>query len=169
MEIIDYSSKYNEDIKDLLVELQEYITNIDKEKYNILTDEYREKYFEKTMDEVNNHEGKIFLAKESETIVGLIIGVINNEDEKTYDFTAPKRGRVIELVVSHKCRSKGIGKQLLNKMESYFKDVGCKGVLIDVFAYNENAQNFYYKNGYFNRNIVIMKKIWGLVTINKKM
>lgn len=49
LKIIDYSSKYNEDIKDLLVELQEYITKMDREKYNILTDEYREKYFEKRL------------------------------------------------------------------------------------------------------------------------
>lgn len=159
MEIIDYSKEYDEDIKDLLVELQEHIVSIDREEYNILTPEYREKYFEKTMDEVNKYEGKIFLAKDNDLIVGLIIGLINNEDEKTYDFTAPKRGRVIELVVSSKCRSNGIGHSLLEKMEDYFKSVGCHGVLIDVFAYNENAQKFYYKNGYFNRNIEVMKKI----------
>ena len=159
MKIIDYSNQYDEDIKDLLVELQEYIVEIDKEKYNILTDEYREKYFNKTMNKVNKNEGKIYLAKEEDTIVGLIVGIINNEDEKTYDFSAPKRGRIIELIVSNKCRSKGIGKQLLKKMENYFKTNGCKGILIDVFAYNESAQRFYYKNGYFNRNIEMMKKI----------
>lgn len=159
LEIINYSNKYNEAIKDLLVELQEYIAEIDKEKYNILTNEYREKYFEKTMNEVNKYEGKIFLATENEKVIGLIVGLINNEEESTYDFKAPKRGRVTELVVSKECRSNGIGKQLLDKMEKYFKEVGCKGVLIDVFAYNENAQKFYYKNGYFNRNIEVMKKI----------
>lgn len=159
LEIINYSNKYNESIKDLLVELQEYIAEIDKEKYNILTNEYREKYFEKTMNEVNKYEGKIFLAIENEKVIGLIVGLINNEEESTYDFKAPKRGRVTELVVSKECRSNGIGKQLLDKMEKYFKEVGCKGVLIDVFAYNENAQKFYYKNGYFNRNIEVMKKI----------
>lgn len=159
LEIINYSNKYNEAIKDLLVELQEYIAEIDKEKYNILTNEYREKYFEKTMNEVNKYEGKIFLAIENEKVIGLIVGLINNEEESTYDFKAPKRGRVTELVVSKKCRSNGIGKQLLDKMEKHFKEVGCKGVLIDVFAYNENAQKFYYKNGYFNRNIEVMKKI----------
>ena len=157
--IINYSNKYNESIKDLLVELQEYIAEIDKEKYNILTNEYREKYFKKTMDEVNKYEGKIFLAIENEKIIGLIVGLINNEEETTYDFKTPKRGRVTELVVSKECRSNGIGKQLLDKMEKYFKEVGCKGVLIDVFAYNENAQKFYYKNGYFNRNVEVMKKI----------
>lgn len=159
MEIINYSNKYNESIKDLLVELQEYISALDREKYNILTNNYREKYFEKTMNEVNKYEGKIFLAIDNEKVIGLIIGLINNEEENTYDFKAPKRGRITELVVSKECRSNGIGKQLLNKMEIYFKEVGCQGVLIDVFAYNENAQNFYYKNGYFNRNIEVMKKI----------
>ena len=44
-------------------------------------------------------------------------------------------------------------------MEEYFKSVECKAVLIDVFGYNLNAQNFYSKNGYKNRNIEIMKKI----------
>ena len=33
-------------------------------------------------------------------------------------------------------------------MEKYFKKVGCKGILIDVFVYNEKAQTFYYKNNY---------------------
>ncbi len=159
LKIINYSNRYDESIKDLLIELQEYIADIDREKYNILTDEYREKYFEKTMNEVKKCDGKIFLAVESEKVIGMIAGIINNEDESTYDFKVPKRGRVTELVVSKKCRSNGIGKQLLNKMESYFKEVGCKGILIDVFAYNENAQKFYEKNGYFNRNIEVMKKI----------
>ena len=56
MEIIDYSSKYDEDIKNLLVELQEHIVEIDREKYNILTLDYREKYFEKTINEVNKYK-----------------------------------------------------------------------------------------------------------------
>ena len=159
LKIVDYSSKYNEDIKDLLVELQEYIANLDREKYNILTNEYREKYFEKTLDEVNKYEGKIFLAMEEEKAIGIIVGLINNEDESTYDFKAPKRGRVTELIVSKQWQSNGVGKQLLDKMERYFKSVGCQGILIDVFAYNENSQIFYYKNVYFNRNIEVMKKI----------
>ena len=72
LEIINYSNKYNESIKDLLVELQEYIAEIDKEKYNILTNEYREKYLKKMMDEVNKYEGKIFLAIENKKVIRLI-------------------------------------------------------------------------------------------------
>ncbi len=159
MEIVDYSECYAESVKDLLVELQAYIASLDREKYNILTDDFREKYFKKTMGEVRRHEGKILLAKEQEQIVGLIVGVINNASEASYCFCAPKRGRVTELVVSEQYRQGGIGKALLGKMEEYFKTVGCESVLIDVFAYNTYAQNFYDGNGYFSRSIEMMKQI----------
>lgn len=71
--IIEYDSMYDEDIKDLLVELQKHISDIDKEGYNILTDDYRDLYFKKTLEEIEAWKGKIFLYKEDERIVGLII------------------------------------------------------------------------------------------------
>lgn len=159
MKIIEYNKKYDEEIKDLLFELQEYIASIDKEHYNIITDEYRELEFEKTIKEVNDFEGKIFLAAEDGKIVGVIVGIINNNEQSNYEFKAPKRGRITELIVSNKCRSKGIGKQLVTTMENYFKSVGCKAILIEVFAYNEKAKNFYYKNNYSDRNLEVMKHI----------
>ena len=33
MKIIEYNKKYDEDIKDLLVELEEYIVSIDEDQY----------------------------------------------------------------------------------------------------------------------------------------
>ena len=159
MKIIEYNPKYDEQIKILLVELQSYITKIDEDKYNIITNEFKEKYIQKTIEEVQNYEGKIFLAQDNEKIVGLIVGLINNDEIHTYDFKAPKRGRITELIVTHEYQKNKVGEKLLNEMEEYFKSVGCKAVLIDVFGYNLNAQNFYSKNGYKNRNIEIMKKI----------
>lgn len=49
--IIEYESKYIEEVKDLLCELQEHIVNIDKEKYNVLTNEFRDSYFNKLKEE----------------------------------------------------------------------------------------------------------------------
>lgn len=157
--IIEYDEIYNENIKDLLVELQNHIVNIDKEGYNIITDEYRELYFNKTMDEINKYEGKMFLYKENNEILGLIVGLINNEDTSDYDFKAPKRGRVSELIVTQKIRSKGIGKQLLDRLTQHFEENNCKAILIDVFGYNENAISFYEKNGYHTRLIEMIKEI----------
>ena len=157
--IIEYNEIYNENIKDLLVELQEHIVDIDEEGYNIITNEYREEYFKKTMEEIKKYEGKMFLYKENNEILGLVVCLINNEETKEYDFQAPKRGRVSELVVTKKIRSKGIGKQLLDKITQYFKENNCKDILIAVFAYNENAIRFYEKNNYHARLIEMTRKI----------
>ena len=157
--IIEYNEIYDEQIKDLLVELQEHIVDIDKEGYNILTNEYREEYFKKTIEEIKKYEGKMFLYKENNEVLGLVVGLINNEETKEYDFQAPKRGRVSELIVTKKIRSKGIGKQLLDKITQYFKENNCKDILIAVFAYNEDAIRFYEKNNYHTRMIEMTRKI----------
>lgn len=157
--IIEYDNKYDEDIKDLLVSLQSYIASIDKYKYNILTDEYREKAFKETIDEMNKYEGKMYLYVENDKALGLIIGIINNEEINTYDFKAPKRGRITEFIVDSSIRGKGIGTLLLNEIENHLKNVGCKDILLNVFGYNDSAIKFYKNNKYEDRLIEMIKKI----------
>ena len=149
--IIEYDSKYDEQIKDLLVQLQQYLADMDKEGYNIVGDVYRDKYFEKTLEEVKKCNGKILLYKDDEKIVGLIVGIINNDETIRYDFKAPKRGRITELVVGKEYRGKGIGKELLLKMKEYLKSNGCEKIMIAVFGYNESAIRFYKENGFHIR------------------
>ena len=149
--IIEYDSKYDEEIKDLLVQLQQYLADMDIEGYNIVGDGYRDKYFEKTLEEVKKCNGKILLYKENEKIVGLIVGIINNDDTIRYDFKAPKRGRITELVVDKDYRGKGIGKKLLLKMKEHLKTNGCEKIMIAVFGYNESAIKFYKENGFHIR------------------
>lgn len=149
--IIEYDSKYDEEIKDLLVQLQQYLADMDIEEYNIVGEGYRDKYFEKTLEEVEKCNGKIFLYKDNEKIVGLIIGIINNDATIRYDFKAPKRGRITELVVDKEYRGKGIGKGLLLKMKEHLKSNGCEKIMIAVFGYNESAIKFYKENGFHIR------------------
>ena len=47
----------------------------------------------------------------------------------------------------------------MNKMEEYFKSVGCEYIIVDVFAYNEIGKNFYSKNNYHTRGEIRIKKI----------
>ena len=72
--IIEYNSRYNDSVKELLYELQEYIMNLDQEKYNTISPEYKEQYFNKVMKEVREYQGKIMLYEENNKIIGLIIG-----------------------------------------------------------------------------------------------
>ena len=156
--IIDYENKYEEDVKNLLEELQHYIASIDKEKYNIVSPDFKDYYFKETVKEVEEKNGKIFLLQDDNKIVGLVVGLINNEaGDLEPGFRAPKRGRITELIVTKKYRSKGYGKILLNKMEAYLKEQGCQDILIGVFAYNESALNFYERNGYHLRMTEVTK------------
>lgn len=160
MQIIEYNSKYDEQIKDLLVELQNYLIDIDDWHTQVLLPEYREENFQMDIRKVNTQEGKIYLAIENDLIIGLIMGVIEDKDEVdklTND--CAKTGSVIELIVKNNIRGNGIGKELLEKMEEYFKSINCKRINIEVFGPNKKGLNFYENNDYTIRDIIVSKRI----------
>ena len=160
MEIIEYDDKYLDDVKDLLVELQEYIVSIDKDHLDQVHPEYHEKMALVDLDEVNKNNGICYLAFENDKVIGFIMGMIPPYNEYDYlDYKCPKRGEITELIVTNKIRSNGIGQKLIKKMEEYLKSVGCEYVIVDVFAYNEIGKKFYSKNDYHARMETMIKKI----------
>jgi len=160
IEIIEYNENYLEDVKDLLVELEEYIISIDKDNLDRIHPEYRDKMAILDLEEVNNYDGKCYLAIENNKAIGLIMGSIPPYNKFDYlDYKCPKRGETTELIVTSKTRSKGIGKLLIDKMEEYFKSIGCEYIIVDVFAYNDIGINFYKKKEYHTRMEIMIKKI----------
>ena len=160
MKIIEYDSIYDEQIKDLLVDLQNYLIDIDDWHTQILPNNYRDDYFEMDLELINKQDGKIFLAIENDKIIGLVLGVVNLNDEidkLTND--CAKTGNVLELIVKNSSRGHGIGKSLLNEIETYFKNINCKRINIGVFGPNKSALNFYLKNDYTIRDYIVSKKI----------
>ena len=160
MEIIEYNENYLEDVKDLLTELEEYIVSIDKDNLDRIHPEYHDKMAIIDLEEIKKHNGKCYIAVGDNKAIGLIMGIITEYNEHDYlDYKCPKRGEIIELIVTKKTRSKGIGKSLIEKMEEYFKSNDCEYIIVDVFAYNDNAMNFYFKNNYHPRMVTCIKKI----------
>lgn len=160
MQIVEYENKYLEDVRDLLVELEDYIVSIDKDNLDIVHQEYREKMAIKDLEEVNNNEGMCYLALDDNKVVGLIMGCIFPYEEYDYlDYKCPRRGEITELIVNKKARSKGIGNLLMNKIEEYFKEKDCEYIFVEVFGYNDNAFKFYSKDGYHTRMHTMIKKI----------
>lgn len=158
--IVEYDSKFDEQIKDLLVELQNYLIDIDDWHTQIMLPEYREKYFKMDMEKVKNQDGKIYLEIENNTVNGLIMGVVEEKDDidkLTNDCV--KTGSVIELIVKNNIRGNGIGKNLLEKLEEYFKSINCKRINIEVFGPNKKGLNFYEKNDYVVRDYIVSKKL----------
>lgn len=160
MKIIEYEDKYLEDVKNLLVELEEYILTIDKDNLDQLHPEYRDKMALLDLQEVKENNGKCFIAVEDDRAVAVIMGIVRKHDKYDYlDYKCPKQGEITELIVSKNVRSKGIGQQLINRMEEYFRSIDCEYVVIDVFAYNEIAIDFYNKEGYHTRGLIDIKKL----------
>lgn len=160
MKIVEYENKYLECVRDLLTELEEYIVSIDKDNLDMVHADYHEKMALVDLEEVKNNNGKCYVAVEKDKVVGLIMGTIPDYGEFDYlDYKCPKRGIITELVVTSEVRSSGIGKLLMDEMEAYFKDNNCEYVLVDVFAYNDNAIKFYEKRGYHSRMYTNIKKI----------
>ena len=93
MKIIEYEDKYLEDVKDLLVELEEYILSIDQDNLDRLHEEYRDKMAILDLEEVNENNGKCYLAIENTKVIGLIMGYVRKYDEYDYlDYKCPKCG-----------------------------------------------------------------------------
>ena len=158
--IIEYDKKYDEQIKDLLVELQNYLLDIDDWHTQVMLPEYRENNFKIDMNKVHKQNGKIYLDIENNTVNGLIIGVVEEKDEidkLTND--CAKTGVVLELIVRNSIRSNGISQALLEKMEEYFKSINCLRINIEVFGPNKKGFNFYTKNNYIIRDMIVSKRI----------
>ena len=84
MKIIEYEDKYLENVRNLLVELEEYIVSIDKDNLDIVHPDYREKMAIRDLKEVKENNGKCYLALEENKVVGLIMGCIFPYDEYDY-------------------------------------------------------------------------------------
>ena len=84
MKIVEYEDKYLEDVKDLLVELEEYLVSIDKDELDRIHPEYREKMAILDLEKVKNNNGKCYIARENNKAVGLIMGCIFPYDEYDY-------------------------------------------------------------------------------------
>lgn len=160
MEIREFLKIDSEQVKDLLVELQNYIIEIDKYNLNLLAVNYRNDYFKYLIKDCKKNSGKIFVALEEGRAVGMIAGFVEKYDKRDkLDYSCPKKGIVAELIVSKNSRGGGVGNQLLNTMENYFAAINCEYISLDVFAYNENATKFYLNHNYEPRMHTLFKKI----------
>ena len=92
MEIIEFNEIYIDEVKKLLKELQEYNVSLDPYHFNIINDDYEEKIYSKDLEIVKKNNGKIYLAKENDIVVGLIMGIIK-EPESDFELLQTKQVR----------------------------------------------------------------------------
>lgn len=160
MKIIEYEEKYLEDVKNLLLELEEYIVSIDEDRLDVVGENYEDQMAIIDLKEVKDNNGKCYLAIDNNKVIGLIMGIERKYEQEDYlDYRCPKAGEITELIISKDYRNNNVGNMLMEKMEDYFKSIGCKYIHVDVFAYNKNAINFYSNKGFHNRMHNMIKEI----------
>lgn len=142
MKIIEYEDKYLEDVKDLLVELEEYILTIDKDNLDQLHPEYRDKMAILDLEEVNNNNGKCYLAVENNKVVGLIMGYVRTYDEYDYlDYKCP-------IMVNPNYIGNGYQRQMMKILDEYCKSINKKYIFTKVCSDNVYSLNNMLKDNY---------------------
>ena len=160
MEIIEFKPKYANQAKALLVELQKYIIKMDVFSLNIMGEDFEEQYYKKLLSKIKRNNGKIYIAKSGEKVVGLIAGYLEKYSKSdAIDYACPKKGIIAELVVTMQQQKNGVGQKLIDKMQQYFIEQQCEYVSLEVFSYNQNAKRFYEKNGFSDRCVIMAKKL----------
>ena len=157
--------QYEERDRDALLkcmeDLHDYEVEIDPIRRLIRKDGFGVAYVDCLLEDVQGKQGSIYFAEKDGKIIGCIAGCIE-AIEKKYRFGMDSEkpyGYVLELFVDKEFRNQGIGTNLVEKMEEYFRAKGCDMSSLDVFASNASTHEFYKKIGYMDRNVNLVKKL----------
>lgn len=140
--------------------LRDYITNIDSFKRSRRLSGYGKHETNNILEEIATKQGKIYIAFDGIRFLGFIAGIILQQDKEELLSKIPSHyGRVRDLFIYDKFRNKDIGKRLIKKIESYFKQMGCTTLFIEVFSPNHQALTFYKNVGYNEYTRDLIKKL----------
>ena len=152
-----YVSRDYEALVSLMEQLQDYLVGIDQLQRLRRQEQYGKSYTDKVLTKIEKEQGIIFLVKESDKAIGVIVGVIEIQTAQNLLECIPtKTGRIIDLYVDKEYRSRGIGILLMNKLESYFLKQKCTIIKVEVFVPN-SARLFYENYGFHDRTVDMIK------------
>ena len=160
MRVREYTNNDLEFIQNALVKLNDYIAKTDPSKRIYTAENFRIAYTENVLNLVDKQHGILYICETENVPVGFIAGVIeefSSLDMLSYNGTV--EGRIIEFFLEEDYRGSGAAQALIQKLEDYFKQLGCDFIRVIVFNYNEVAKKFYTKCGYKTRIIEMCKSI----------
>lgn len=161
IEIIDYTTLDHAELLRLLLELQSsyFDQSSSPELREVRQDRNVKKSYEdyiNYVEKIKDDSWKIFLAKSnSGKFVGFIIGSIETDE----DMVLGKMGKIEDWFVGEQLRGKGIGKELYNKLEKWFREKGCQQVLSETWYGNELSIDAHQRMGFFKSGIMFAKKL----------
>jgi GNAT superfamily N-acetyltransferase len=115
---------------------------------------YGAEFVRQMLEDASERDGIVLVAEESGHIVGFPSGRIETRQERDRLAVIDLRnGVVLELYVSPRWRRRGLGSALLASLDEHFRARGCQASMIEVFAPNVGARDFYGRLGYEERAI----------------
>lgn len=109
----------------------------------------------KDLNEKDLEDTILLVCELDNTIVAYIQGSIH--ERKNHKLN--KLGYIDELYVNQKVRGKGLANRLMRELEKTFIEKGCNHITTHTDTENQNAINFYKKNGMNTVTIEFWKKI----------
>ena len=131
-------------IGDLWEELIRFHNRLD-DRFWVRAPDGRRKFLDWMHEALSDNERALFVAAESGQVVGFVHGMLKNSPPPMLDKIA---GFVTDMVVSPLHRRTGIGRSLMDAVESWFRDHGAKEIKLTAALCNEDAVLFWRDIGF---------------------
>ncbi len=158
-----YQEKDFDDLVEMTQEFQSFLATTDTLGLVINLDtEKAKKYTEVTLRDVSTKEGALFVAEnEDGQLVGFTAGIIDRTPSDFFKLghKSEVQAWIGELFVKEAARKTGLGKQLMQEIETYFKNNGATTSWLKVATDNELARAFYNSLGYTEREVELRKRL----------
>ena len=132
--------------------LNNLLFKLEKENFNPtlvenwpLTEEGKE-YFKNLIE-----DSHVIVAVLDNGIVGYLAGSINEKGS----YEEIQYGEVNNMFIKSECRGYGVGNLLINDFKKYCISNGIKNLIVTASAKNNNAIEFYRKNGFNDFNVTL--------------
>lgn len=110
------------------------------------------------LEDASGPDGIVLVAEEERRIVGFASGRVETRDERERLAVVNFRNGIVpELYVAPGWRRRGVGRELLARLDEHFRARGCQASVIEVLAPNVGARDFYSRLGYEERDVWLYK------------
>ncbi len=160
---IEFRQSTDSDEQELILcmnEFEDYYACLETPVRKSRSPEFGQQFIPVLLKKIKSENGKIVVALDNKKIIGFAVGIIERQtelDEIANGYV--KCGSILELFVKDTYRDKGIGKELVNKLESYLKESDCTKINLEVIHSNKDIVKFYNHIGYTIETIILSKTI----------
>jgi ribosomal protein S18 acetylase RimI-like enzyme len=147
-------------VKELLKELVREIAKLNPNRLPEPLPEYAGTYLAQIEKHIEKNEGVMILAEADGQLIGYGIGHLREEAETDHlEFHPTRTGYIPDVFVLNTYRNQGIGKEIIIRIEQYFRGQHYDFVELSVLVKNSLAHDLYIKLGYQDFLIEMQKRL----------